>query len=191
MSKDFNEINKVMNEIFGKDVVTTYSDLLKRVFTDFGYNTKEDANEEKHEENNETKPCNCGKNNCESKPNTARTSVRYHVDGDGKIYVFNHEAFTKDNVFTFNMFTPGYSIVDFKVMVNKKTNTLKISRIGETTNKNLSEKFTNNLNSFNYLEISLPENIDYSSFKKICENGIFTISANVNVEKPEDYTFDI
>lgn len=93
----------------------------------------------------------------------------------------HNERFSVDtDRLTIDIVVPGLTKEDIKVIVNKKEMTVTIS----TTFKEKEDGDFWFVTPFEKT-YKLPEGIDFGSFKKVCENGVLTVMADINPEQDE------
>lgn len=82
---------------------------------------------------------------------------------------------SKQNTFMVEALIPGETVDNFRISVNNKTMKLKIERKANAQNLPWYAAFKD------AVEIDLPENIQFDSFKKNSAEGLLVITANIAV----------
>lgn len=95
-------------------------------------------------------------------------------------YIHNERYSVENERLTIDIVVPGLTKDDVKVIVNKKEMTVTIS----TTFKEKEEGDFWFVYPFEKT-YKLPEGIDFGSFKKTCENGVLTVTAEIKAEEEE------
>ena len=105
----------------------------------------------------------CCETTCNCKKADTYATCAYKVDTSNQ------------NTFTVEAIIPGETMDNFRISVNNKTMKLKIERKGSCENLPWYAAFKDTV------EIDLPENIQFDSFKKKSADGLLVVTAKIAV----------
>lgn len=168
---DFGENGKGIFSGFNLDEKGNFSNIdlsnfAKRISDILGYDISTD-NKSLTKEDDENKTVSstnvCSETTCNCKKADTYATCAYKVDT------------SKQNTFTVEALIPGETMDNFRISVNNKTMKLKIERKGSCENLPWYAAFKD------MVEIDLPENIQFDSFKKKSADGLLVVTAKIAV----------